>query len=931
LDDADGGRARSGRWRDLAWFALLAVVFLALTLPVFVATEPARVPFARGEAHGFARALAKGPVALRGQWRIEEQPGAATPSRSSGLVDVPGPWLGTRLDSGRRLPAATTVSYQLLVKDLKPGSYRLYVPPVWGGSAVYINGVLRSTQGAVGHGPNTSRYRQQAHDVPFDTPGGDLRIRIDISTYHDKATGMRGVPVLGRADHMNRWVSLVWARTFMVAISFLVIGLFALNVYVNRRSDKSALYLALGSLALMGAQGIQSFQNLLLMSVPGLSHPQMYSVLALCSFGALVFWVAYVDALFPERRWRTATRWVLAAILAATAWQLGSIALLGTLRASYTIFLFLASFGLAAVYVGVRSIRALAQRREGSLLFMIGQLAIVLAIGLQVTVNVRQIAAPDFTAYGLLVFAFTHLVLLARRWTGSIAKAETLSDELRQLLEVNTAITSDLELDSLLKRILAVTSRIIRADRSSLFLKDEHNPELAAMVAEGSEQEPIRVALGQGLAGYVFATGDTVNIPDAYADERFNRAVDLQTGYRTRSVLAVPVSARDGRRIGVMEALNRDDGEPFSAEDAMRMSAFGAQAAVAIDNARLFGEALAARNFDESILRSMSGGVIALDLEGRITKLNAAAAEILGASQTLLLGLDARALLGSTNPWLIEEIGAVADGGEPKLLLDVELVSARARAASANITITPLEGEEGRVGVLLVIEDISEEKRLQGAMRRFMTQEVVDQVMSRDDDALFGTACRASVLFADIRGFTTLAEQLSPRDTVETLNELFTELYEAVSGRGGMLDKYIGDAVMAVYGAPIGSDRDPQNALESALEMLRALDAINARRADRGQEPMRIGIGIATGEVVAGTIGSPKRMDYTVIGDSVNLAARLQELTKTYGVELLIDEATAAAAAAAGMDLREVDVIKVRGRSQPTKVFEVLSREDALA
>jgi hypothetical protein len=76
LDDADGGRARSGRWRDLAWFALLAVVFLALTLPVFVATEPARVPFARGEAHGFARALAKGPVALRGQWRIEEQPGA---------------------------------------------------------------------------------------------------------------------------------------------------------------------------------------------------------------------------------------------------------------------------------------------------------------------------------------------------------------------------------------------------------------------------------------------------------------------------------------------------------------------------------------------------------------------------------------------------------------------------------------------------------------------------------------------------------------------------------------------------------------------------------------------------------------------------------------------------------------------------------------
>ena len=245
-----------------------------------------------------------------------------------------------------------------------------------------------------------------------------------------------------------------------------------------------------------------------------------------------------------------------------------------------------------------------------------------------------------------------------------------------------------------------------------------------------------------------------------------------------------------------------------------------------------------------------------------------------------------------------------------------------------NLSIVPLDGEEGAAGVLLVIEDISADKRMQGAMRRFMTQEVVDQIMGQEDELLFGTACDAAVLFADIRGFTTMAEQLSARQTVEMLNELFTELFEAVSDSGGMLDKYIGDAIMAVYGAPLSSGRDALNAVISAGEMLRQLDLVNATRATRGSAPMRLGIGVATGEVVAGTIGSPKRMDYTVIGDSVNLAARLQELTKTYGVELLVCERTARAAGLQ-FELREIDTITVRGRTRAERIFEVMTREPA--
>ena len=145
-----------------------------------------------------------------------------------------------------------------------------------------------------------------------------------------------------------------------------------------------------------------------------------------------------------------------------------------------------------------------------------------------------------------------------------------------------------------------------------------------------------------------------------------------------------------------------------------------------------------------------------------------------------------------------------------------------------------------------------------------------------------------------------------------------------MAANDGVLDKFLGDAVMAVYGAPISSGRDPQNAVYSAVTMVALVDALNARRRRRGEADLRLGIGIATGEVVAGTIGSPKRMDYTVIGDSVNLAARLQQVTKLYQVGIVVCEATAAALPEEAT-VRELDRIRVRGRQQPVKVFQVLT------
>jgi PAS domain S-box-containing protein len=340
-------------------------------------------------------------------------------------------------------------------------------------------------------------------------------------------------------------------------------------------------------------------------------------------------------------------------------------------------------------------------------------------------------------------------------------------------------------------------------------------------------------------------------------------------------------------------------------------------------NAALFGEVESERSYNESILRSMSSGVITLDPEARVAKLNEAACRILALPAEQLQGGDVRALLSARNGPLLEEVEAVARSGQPKALLDADLTNGAGETISVNLSIVPLMSEGQSVGLLVLIEDITAGKRIEGAMRRYMTQEVLDQVLARDD-LLFGDACRASVLFADIRNFTSLAETLTPRETVEMLNEIYSELFEAVAGAEGLLDKFLGDAIMAHWGAPIASERDAANSVAAALQMQARIAALNSRRHAQGQAALGLGIGVACGEVVAGAVGSPKRMDYTVIGDSVNLAARLQEITKLYRVGVVVCEATAAAVAdREGYLLRELDLIRVRGRRKPCRIFEV--------
>ncbi len=217
-------------------------------------------------------------------------------------------------------------------------------------------------------------------------------------------------------------------------------------------------------------------------------------------------------------------------------------------------------------------------------------------------------------------------------------------------------------------------------------------------------------------------------------------------------------------------------------------------------------------------------------------------------------------------------------------------------------------------------EKIAQQSLQRSALERFLSPEVAEMVVANPDIRLGGVNQEVTVMFADIRGFTHMSENLEPGRVVEILNEYFTRVTDVIFDNSGTLDKYMGDAVMAVYGTPISKGNDAANAVNSAIQIQRLLVELNRDAAARKWPELRVGIGINTGHAIAGNIGSPRRLDYTVVGDAVNTAQRL--MSNATGGQILISESTARKVGTV-FDLVRLPMLKVKGRSESVPVFSV--------
>ena len=510
-----------------------------------------------------------------------------------------------------------------------------------------------------------------------------------------------------------------------------------------------------------------------------------------------------------------------------------------------------------------------------------------------------------------------------------------------EFLDIVSDVTAEIDLGSLLQRVMVEATRMLDADRSTLFLNDEKTDELFSRVAMGEGIGQIRLPTSGGIAGAVFQAQEPVNIPYAYADLRFNPSFDKQTGYFTRSILCVPIINKDGKCIGCTQALNKKGGG-FTDEDESRLKAFTQQVAIALENAKLFEDVAKERAYNHSMLTSMSNAVITINDEGKIITCNKAGLKILKIRSSDIIGKTSEEFFTNGRSWILDKVKACEESREDNILMDSEFEvgseeDENLEMVSANISFLPLENQdpdcrmdqsESHLGTLIMIEDISDEKRMKSTMSRYIDPGIADQLLGDGSDIMGGQDTAATILFSDVRSFTTITETLGAQGTVSLLNEYFDIMVEAISEQGGMVDKFIGDAIMAAFGIPVAHEDDEDRGVRAGINMIKHLWDWNEQREKEGKMPVDMGLGLNTDSIVAGNIGSSKRMDYTMIGDGVNLAARLESACKQYSARILISDYTYTKLKGT-YQVRYIDDVVVKGKTEPVGVREVLDYHNA--
>jgi len=453
------------------------------------------------------------------------------------------------------------------------------------------------------------------------------------------------------------------------------------------------------------------------------------------------------------------------------------------------------------------------------------------------------------------------------------------------LANISQVINSSLHLDDVLRIVMDTIVRLTGAERGFLMLHDQAG-ELSIQVARNWEKETLEAseaALSHTVVNQVLDEGQPILTTNAQQDPRFDSQESI-ISLNLRSILCVPLKLKENT-IGVIYADNRLREGLFTETEKNLLAAFANQAAVAIENARLFesvqitlAEVTELKNLLDDVFASIASGVITTDLEHRITLTNSVAETILGESQKNLFGKKVEHIPLFNEINIPSYLSSVHQSDHQIMGLQFSLESPQRDSLHLRFNLSPLKDASGTtLGVAIVMEDVTETRRLEAQRRLFerMVSPVVIDQLNPDELDLGGTRTNITTLFADIRGFTSLSERCDPETLVTVLNRYLGAATEAILLEVGTIDKFMGDAIMAFFNAPLPQSDHTLRAVRAALHMR---TAVNAIQEDLPADlRLGLGIGIHYGEAILGLIGTRERMEYTAIGDSVNTAKRLQE------------------------------------------------------
>jgi PAS domain S-box-containing protein len=511
-----------------------------------------------------------------------------------------------------------------------------------------------------------------------------------------------------------------------------------------------------------------------------------------------------------------------------------------------------------------------------------------------------------------------------------VSKQVTLIEEERsKLLALSTttqAVNSSLELAEVLQLVMDTIVRLTEAERGFLMLRDADG-KMITHVARNWEQEsinPNEFAISRTIIQRVIDSSQPILTTNAQEDPRFGGQESI-VAYNLRSILCVPLTVK-GELIGVIYADNRIRSGIFKEADKELLTIFANQAAIAIENARLFtsvrltlAEVTELKNLMDNIFASIASGVLTADVQDQITLCNRAAESILGQSNTNLVGqrldeafpLELQAHLASVRNTDTAVVGLEITHNHPQF-----------GTQDWRLNLSPLKDANHTThGVAIVVDDMTEHNKLQAQRRlleRMVSPAVLDQI-NPDSLQIGGQLRDITVLFADIRGFTSYSENRPPEELVAVLNRYLAAGADAVLAQEGTVDKFLGDAVMAWFNAPLPQADHTLRAVRAALALKAAVEALHAELPPEAH--LSFGVGIHYGEAVLGWIGTEKRLEYTAIGDSVNTAKRIQENSARNQI-LMTREAYERV-----KDMVEATAcppLHVKGKSEPVEVYELV-------
>ena len=487
--------------------------------------------------------------------------------------------------------------------------------------------------------------------------------------------------------------------------------------------------------------------------------------------------------------------------------------------------------------------------------------------------------------------------------------------ELETLLDLTNTINSLNDLDSLFFNVLTLSSSILNSSKGIVLIKNEVSNIFDPISIFNLDENKLKKQIFNTRSGFLKLLNRDKKSFIVEKKHKLNHKL-----FDSSFSIVCPIIS-ENMLVGAIILFDKETRkgiEDFNINDLKLLDSITIQTSFAYQNIRLLESLKKSNKLNENVMSSITTGIIGINLFGEIEFVNKEALRLLKKDNLEVVGNHYLIIFEKDKH--LQELIQKVEVDQERLFETEFTIKPNRKKIIVNLSCSPVFDEEKAFsGIVIAIDDLSKINKVKSTFKKYVSKNIVDKLLESEDSLnLGGTESDITILFSDIRGFTSMSEKLNPSEIVRLLNKYFQSMIDVVFKYNGTLDKIVGDELMVLYGVPLKNEKDTENAVNTAIEMFKKLDQFNKEITKNGFEPFQIGIGINKGKAVSGNIGSEQQMNYTVIGDTINLGARLCSHAKSG--QILISNSVKDHISKIH-DFKKIPSIAVKGKSKPIDVW----------